>query len=179
MGDEMKRVNLIHVLITGVIFLVFMIFVLPGEAKKSEDLGLEQSPDTSFFYTKEELYSIAESYGEEGRTFYIHQRFTFDFVWPIAYGLFLAAGLAYVTKKSNSTWVRRSYLLPIIAVFIDYLENMMTATVMHRYPEETILLGDLAGYMTSLKWITLTLSFLLLIIGIYLFTIRKIKEKKA
>lgn len=179
MGDEMKRVSLIHVIITGVIFLVFMIFVLPGEAKKSEDLGLEQSPDTSFYYTKEELFSMAESYGEEGRAFYINQRLTFDFVWPIAYGLFLAAGLAYFTKALTSFWAKKSYLLPIVAVFIDYLENMMTATVMHRYPEETLLLGNLAGYMTSLKWLTLTGSFLLLIIGIYLFTIQKIKEKKV
>lgn len=175
----MRRLSYVHVIVSGLIFLSFMIFVLPSEASKSADLGLEDSPDTSFFYTKDELYLIADSYGEEGRAFYVHQRYTFDVIWPIAYGLFLTLGLAYVVKDHKNLWMRRVYTLPIAAVFIDYLENIMTATVMYRFPRETIIFSDLAGFVTSLKWISLSLSFVLFIVLFVIFTIHKIKERRA
>lgn len=149
-------------LITGItclIFIIFIIFILPAESQKSATLGLEQSPDTSFFYTKSELLSIAESYGEEGRTFYVRQRLTFDVIWPIAYGAFLTAAIYEGTRALNQSKWKKLYILPIVAVGFDYLENIMTATVMHRYPLETFLLGDLAGWMTAMKWTTLSIAF--------------------
>ncbi len=175
----MKRLSYSHVIVTGIIFLLFMIFILPSEANKSADLGLAESPDTSFFYTEEELYLIADSYGEEGRAFYVHQRFTFDVVWPIAYGLFLTLGVAYFVKGNKNPWIKRSYFLPISAVLFDYLENIMTATVMYRYPRETVIFGNLAGFVTSMKWIALSLAFVLFVVAFIIFTIHKIKERRA
>ncbi len=118
------------------IFLIFVFFVLPAESTKSLALGLEMSPDTSIFYTASKLYDIALSYGIEGRSFYIHQRFTFDLIWPIAYGTFLFVTSVYFFKKINlSKPFHKLLWLPIIAVIFDYLENMMTALVMFRFPE--------------------------------------------
>jgi hypothetical protein len=179
MSDGMKKIRWYYVLISLGIFVLFMIFVLPNESQKSSALGIESSPDTSWFYTSDELYDIANQYGEAGRRFYIEQRFTFDLIWPLVYGLFLTLSVAFFGQSSTKAWIKKLYLLPLIAVGLDYIENIFTATVMYRYPKETFLMADIAGYITSLKWITLMISFMLLmwIVTIYVVTRMK-KEKK-
>ena len=46
-----------------VVFLLFSALVLPGQAARSEtDTGTTTSPDTSFTYSVNDLYRMAESY---------------------------------------------------------------------------------------------------------------------
>lgn len=165
-----KYFNIFTVVGSFIFFLLFVIFILPAESTKSLALGLEMSPDTSIYYTASRLYEIAFSYGAEGRRFYIHQRFTFDLIWPIVYGSFLFITSVYFYNLGKIHVKAFIWLyLPIIAVTFDYLENIMTALVMYRFPNETFLFDRLAGVMTLLKWITLSLSFGLLIVWIVLF----------
>ncbi len=159
----MKTLKWYHLLIPFLGFFGFIVLVLPKESRESAELGLEMSPDTSFFYTEEELYEIALSYGEEGRRIYIEKRFSFDVIWPLAYGFFLVVFIQYGIEKGKMNRLKYAYLIPIGAVMLDYLENMMTSIVMYRYPNQTIIIGDLAGVMTSLKWITLSFAFLMLV----------------
>lgn len=161
---------------TFIIFLIFMIFVLPAESAKSLALGLDMSPDTSIFYTASKLYEIALSYGAEGRNFYIQQRFTFDLIWPIAYGSFLFVSSVYFIKLIKLP--KKFYLLlwlPVMAVIFDYLENVMAALVMYRYPNETIIIDRLAGVMTLFKWVTLSMAFISLIVLVAIYLNIKIK----
>jgi hypothetical protein len=48
------------------------------------------------------------------------------------------------------------------SVAFDYLENIMVSLVMFRYPSQTWVIADLAGTVTSLKWIFLVLAFFIL-----------------
>ena len=175
---KLKHANGYASLITLIIFIVFVIFVLPNESQKSEALGLISGPDTSFFYTANELYRIADAYGIIGRQFYIRQRFTFDIIWPVAYGAFLYINSIYFYKKNKIN--KHIYLLylPIVAVVFDYLENIMTSIVMYRYPNQTIIIDHMAGFMTSLKWITLSASFVVLVYFIFIYSMNKIKKIK-
>lgn len=63
-----------------ILFLVFTATVLPAQSEKARNQSGESSPDMSFFFTVDELYEIAEYYGEEGREAYVTARFTFDLV---------------------------------------------------------------------------------------------------
>jgi hypothetical protein len=175
---KLKHVNGYASLITLIIFVVFIIFVLPNESQKSEALGLISGPDTSLFYSADELYRIADAYGIIGRQFYIRQRFTFDIIWPIVYGSFLYINSIYFYKKNNFN--KHTYLLylPIIAVVFDYLENIMTSIVMYRYPNQTLLLDHMAGFMTAFKWITLSASFVVLAYFIFIYGVNKLKKIK-
>ena len=49
---------------------------------------------------------------------------------------------------------------------LDYAENICTATVMARYPARTPVLAELAPIFTAGKWLTLSVSFLLLVVGV-------------
>ena len=86
--------------LTGlVVFILFMIFVLPQQAQKAEAYSGGTSPDTSYIYSASDLYQMAESYGAEGRAAYIYARFTFDLVFPLAYLFFLTTSISWLLAR--------------------------------------------------------------------------------
>lgn len=166
-------------LISTIIFICFVIFILPSEAQKSTDLGLLVSPDTLFYYSATRLYEIAQSYGMIGRQFYVRQRFTFDLIWPLIYTAFLFFTTLYFTFKLNRISFAKFFLsFSILAFIFDLLENITLSIVMTRFPKQTFLLDHLAGFMTSAKWITLSLAFLMLFILFYDFLRQLFTSKK-
>jgi len=95
-----KKITLLVFIVAALIFTGFIIFVLPAVSATTKEItGSSLSPDTSFFYSVEKLYQIAEEYGEAGRQYYINSRFTFDVIWPIVYGFFLISALSLTFKK--------------------------------------------------------------------------------
>jgi hypothetical protein len=168
----------IHLALFTLIFVAFIAYVLPNVSEATKlATGSERSPDTSFFYTADDVYEIAKEYGPKGRSYYIKSRLTFDVVWPIAYGLFLTAALSRLLSKVSNRlkWLVMLNLLPILGVALDYLENFATATAMYVYPK-TIFLAGLAPYFTVLKWLCLYASFGIVFIGILIMLILKLKS---
>ena len=48
-----------------IVFIAFMVFVLPGQASQADEAANDAgTPDLSFIYTANELYGMAELYGE-------------------------------------------------------------------------------------------------------------------
>ena len=157
-------------------FLLFTALVLPGQAAKAQEYasGLG-SPDMSFIYSSQDLYSMAEVYGQAGRQAYIHARFSFDLVFPLVYTVFLAASTSWLLGRAlaqKSPW-RRMNLLPLAAMGFDYLENLTTSVVMSRFPAPSPLAAFLAPPFTFIKWLLVGGSFLVLTAALVLFLIRK------
>ena len=89
------RVSTGRVALAGlVVFVLFTALVLPQQARLADgSSGGAGSPDLSLWYSADDLYAMAESYGEAGRDAYVRARFTFDLVWPVVYTLFLATSI--------------------------------------------------------------------------------------
>ncbi len=157
------------VLSTLVVFFLFTALVLPAQSSHSQAYtGNAMSPDTSLFYTVEELYNAAESYGAKGRAAYVRSRFTFDLAWPLVYAAFLGTAISWVYQRAfqaGSAW-RRANLIPPLAALLDYLENLSTSLVMMLYPTRIFGIAALAPVFTLLKWAMISSSFLLLVLGI-------------
>ena len=150
-----------------VIFALVVAFVLPAQAQRAEvDSGGADSPDMSFFYTSEDLYNMAETYGADGRAAYIRARFTFDLIFPLSYLFFLATSISWVMKRAvkipESRW-RLLNLFPVFGVLFDYLENISTSIVMANYPQQTFLFDTLAPIFTLVKWFFVNGSFVILV----------------
>ena len=152
-----------------VLFAIFTALVLPAQAEAGAFYtDRYAAPDTAVWYSPGDLYAAAEAWGRDGRAAYVRARVTFDVVWPIVYGAFLLTTLAWVWARATdagSRW-RRVALLPVVAVMLDYAENICTATVMARYPAPTPVLAELAPLFTAGKWLTLSAGFVLLGIGL-------------
>lgn len=151
------------------LFAVFTALVLPDQADAAAFYtDRYPAPDTSLWYWPSDLYGAAEAWGPDGRAAYVRARVTFDVIWPLVYGAFLLTALAWVWARgavAGSRW-RGVALLPIVVVALDYAENICAATVMARYPARSPVLAELAPIFTVAKWLTLSASFLLLVIGV-------------
>lgn len=159
-------------LVALVVFVLFTALVLPAQADSGalggEDIG---SPDTSLFYTRNELYAMAEAYGEAGREAYVRARYTFDVVWPLVYAFFLGTALSWlvarmVPAEAVGRWLN---LPPVLGAIFDYLENLATSVVMARYPAHASLFATLAPLFTLVKWVFIGGSFFLLVLCIVIF----------
>jgi hypothetical protein len=153
------------------IFLLFMIFVLPGQSSGADDFSAEAGvPDLSIFYSANDLYRMAETYGEAGRAEYIRARFNFDLIWPLVYAFFLITAISWLYRQiipGESRW-RRVNLVPFFGMIFDFLENIATSFVVWRFPQQTPLVSSLAGVFTLVKWLFVAGSFLILILGLIL-----------
>jgi len=160
-----RRSTSAAVLISLLVFVVFAVLVLPGHSAAAEAYSGEVgSPDLSLFYSAEDLYRMAESYGIAGRAEYIRARFTFDLAFPLIYGLFLTACISWLLNRAlplGSRW-RLLNVAPLMGVLFDFLENFSAALVIGRFPIETPMIAALAPAFTFIKWIFVGGSFALL-----------------
>jgi hypothetical protein len=170
LSDWLRKVSSGWVaLVALVVFALFTALVLPRQAASADTTAAEVgTPDLSFYYSADDLYRMAEAYGEEGRRAYIRARFTFDLIWPMVYTFFLVTAISWLYNRGfreGGPW-QRANLAPMLGMLFDYLENITTSLVMLRYPTPTPLVAWLAPAFTSLKWVFVVGSFLLLFVGI-------------
>lgn len=168
--------------VATLIFILFMILILPQQAAQAEEAsGGAGSPDTSFWYSADDLFQFADAYGEEGRAAYVRARWTFDLVYPLVYAFFLITTLSWLYSYATSTgsrW-RQVNLFPFLGMLFDYLENTATTVVMVQYPERALLAANIAALFTLIKWFFVMGSFLLLFMGIILVIRRRVRNKQT
>jgi hypothetical protein len=163
--------------IAGVLlFVVFSLTVLPAQSAQAAVYSAAVgTPDTSLFYSRQDLAHMAEVYGLDGRQAYVRARFSFDLVFPLIYTFFLITSISWVMKHlvaADSPW-RRLNLLPLAAMLLDFLENICAAQVMASYPTLRPAAASLAVIFTPLKWLMVGISFLLLLMAFLFFVFRK------
>ena len=165
---------------TVIIFLFFVIFtatVLPAISSLSFKLiGVSESPDTGFLFDVNLLYDIVNSYGEKGRKYYIILRWTFDIVWPIIYTIFLLTSTLYLLRKNGNKISFKIAYIPLIALSFDYLENINSTIIMAIYPTRFDLLGYLLLASSLVKWIVLSIGFVLVLLLLIQFITNSIKK---
>ena len=140
--------------------------------------GAAVSPDTSFIYSAGDLYTMAEAYGEIGRSYYVYQRFTFDLAWPAVYLLFYVTVITSLFQGlPGGHLLRLVNLLPFGGALFDLLENSSAALVMYRYPRLSPVAANLAPLFTAAKWILIGASSAAVIVGIFV-AIRNYENKE-
>lgn len=158
-------------LIALIIFVAFSALVLPGQsAAARENSHGGSSPDTTFFYTPDDLFRMAEQHGQDGRQAYVQARWSFDVAFPIVYGAFLTTAISWLFARAvpaKGVW-RLGNVAPVLAVIFDFCENTCTSLVMLAYPDRILLTAALAGIFTPIKWLFVAASFLLLLAGAWL-----------
>ena len=158
----LRSMSIKQIIIYTILFILSLAFLLPWISDLSYQLiGVRESIDASFFTEVKDLYLLRDEYGSEGRHYYIVLRVTFDLVWPIIYYLFLASITAYLSKhvntKSNFRYIN---YLPIIAVLLDFLENILAIFFMAMYPYQVDFIAFLIIVVSINKWVWIAFSFI-------------------
>lgn len=173
-----NKVTIKYVIISSLIFMLFIMFVLPYISVLSEELtSAAGSPDLLFSFSITKLHEIRMSYGVAGRRNYVFLRWTFDIVWPLVYTFFLLSSIMYFSKNRNKRIILM--FVPIVAIMLDFLENILATIYMLSYPKEVILIGYSLMTVSMLKWIVLMSSFIVLIYLLFLFLLQRINERKS
>jgi hypothetical protein len=137
------------------VFIFFSIIVLPSMFYWMVQVtGITTSPDTNLILSLKTYYFIREEYGMIGRRLYIVQRYTFDLVWPFIYTIFLLGLLGALNTHFRVN--DRLYILPIIAMIFDFIENILATIFMVVYPETVNTLLYFLMVITIIKWILIT-----------------------
>ncbi len=156
-------------LVALVLFIAFTATVLPAQAKKAEIYAAEVGLiDLSLWYTPEDIYEMAEAYGDDGREAFIQSWLSFDVIWPIVYMVFLSTSISYIIKKVFAPG-SRIYLLnvvPFLGLVLDYFENISASWIMYKFPIRISFLSNLVPIFTLTKWILIFLSMLILFYGL-------------
>ena len=158
--------------------LLFVLLVLPAENKRAiSDFG-GITPDTTFFYRPNDLLTMAEIYGEEGRTQYAVSRLRFDILFPMIYAAALSLSISWFLKrllKQERKWCFFN-LLPVVGALFDLLENLFATIVFSSYPNTAGWLLWITPGFSLLKWIFLGVSILILFDLLVLYIVQKIKR---
>jgi len=176
-----NKVSTKQVVIFAIVFVLFTAIALPYvSALTTRVIGVAESPDTSFAFSASHIMGIVESYGIDGRLFYVLMRWTFDVVWPLIYTLFLGSAIAYLARRSHCRFGYKLLFVVLLAVFFDVFENINATIIMLLFPTEAIIFVFLLMIASLLKWIFIGISFtfvILLLIRFIVFSYRKNLEK--
>jgi hypothetical protein len=170
------------VISTLMIMVLFTALVLPNQARISiEETGSSVSPDTTLFYTPDEIYQIAESYGPNGRLAYLKARWTFDLIFPLVYVGFLTTGISWFYHRNplqKESW-RFVNLFPVFGGVFDYLENLATSLIMYIFPTRFPGAAFLSAVFSGIKWSLIVLSFLVYLYLLVIFFIQWITKTRS
>ena len=150
-------------------FLLFMGVTLPILSYLYPDQMNLESLDDPAFYTPDEIFSIVESWGAQGRTFQLWFHLSWDVVVPVLG--FLCFGLSlswlYIRAVQPGSILRRLNLFALASGF-DLLENFSQAALIVAYPSRPAWIAWLKTIFTLSKYGFGVVIILLLLVGLFL-----------
>jgi hypothetical protein len=169
--DLVKRLrnvaNPLTVVGTFALFLVAALLIQtigfrPEVESMAEGLAL---PEVQFVYTPDDVESVLDALGSDGRDTYIRALLV-DFVFVVTFAAGLGVPLAYLLPKlTESTWIGRLAVAPVIAGLCDYVENVVLLYAITAFPDTPTAGLWIASVFTSVKLVLLIGSLILLVIS--------------
>lgn len=152
---------------TGVAF--FNAAVFPNQQATVQAASGGTGPiDVLLFYTPEKVYSMVASYGDVGRADYRLFELTGDIIYPIVYTLFFSLAITWLFQRgfpSNSV-MQKYNVTPCGGWLFDLFENLGIVAMLSVYPSTPALLAWVTALFTVLKWLFVTASGVLMLIGL-------------
>lgn len=116
--------------------------------------------DFEFGHTPEKAYDMLTALEAEGRAFYLAVGIPLDFPFPVTYMLFCIACIALLLKHTvHRKPFRYIMLLPVLAMFFDWAENVGIIVMLRNYPDLPVWAVSTANIFGILKWSFLVASF--------------------
>jgi hypothetical protein len=147
----------------------FMGFILPmAEGLMKMDSGGPGPIDLQFFYTPAKVFSMIESYGEYGRSFYRNIELSVDIIYPIVYTLFFSLLITWLFQRAFSakSSMQRLNMVPFGAWLFDLFENIGVVSMLSMFPATPAPLAWVTAIFTLVKWVFAGSSMLLVLLGL-------------
>lgn len=173
-----KRV-LILVIITSIVYLIMPIVTMPKVAQFANGMKiLDLLPGG---YNFEYVNTLFNTLGEEGRHNYLFFQIPVDMVFPLLFAVTNCLLIAFFLKKLKQFKSPLIYLclLPLVSGIADYSENIGIITMLNQYPDISTLTVNITSLFSTIKYTSITISFVVLIIIMAVVGVKYIKRKKT
>ncbi len=154
--------NKVKLIVSFILFILAIVLLLPlmlNTLKSVIETGI--TPDRSFGYGLTELAEIRQIYGPEGAKIYFSTRFSYDLIWMLVYVFFFINLLAFLSDGLKAKWLLAIKVLPLLAFISDLFENCLCSIY---FFNGHIVIGSMAVMASQIKWYSLLLIFILVII---------------
>ena len=154
------------------VLLLYNIFLMQVMAPHAEEMssfaGDWGAPDGHLFYTPDKLYSELATWGDAGRQHYVDFRLGLDPVWALLYTAFLVTTISVAMRRiyPPESRMQLTNLLPLIPMLADLAENFMGIALVSAFPARMDWLAWIAATTSSIKWVTLTVGHLVMLVAI-------------
>jgi len=157
------RIATVRVLVV----LTLLSVLFPAILFPAAGIGDDRPLDLYFSYSPDQAYEYLGGLGEKGRSAYAKMELTTDFLFPVIYSLALTIALAMAARRVLTPDSRLHSLrfFPFLIVIADWFENLSLTTVIHAYPDLRDSIITAASLFTSLKWVFLTLTVMMLLLA--------------
>ncbi|MCP4489644.1 MAG: hypothetical protein GY820_20355 [Gammaproteobacteria bacterium] len=159
-----------------VIYAAMLLYTIPQVTQHASGMKLfDLLPGGySFTYAAELLQAL----GDRGRNLYLYRQLPLDFIYPGLFAISCCQLLFWIFKKSVNTNSIIFYLclIPVVAGFFDYLENIFIIQMLISYPDISELLVSIASIITVTKSIFTTAFFMMLLMGVVLLLGRRVNR---
>ncbi len=165
--NNMKRkLNWMTILFLGLLFLFFIFYIFPSYQSKLNDIASKkvQVLDTRFSYTKNEVLQLFKDLKIEGKEKVKFISGVVDMIYPLIYGILLFLLMSKVTSYFSNKKLKIICLLPLIGMLFDYVENFSVLNMLNSYPNISETQVFISSSATSLKWLFLYTSTLLILV---------------
>ena len=134
------------------------------------------SLDDPVFFEPEEIFSIVESWGDEGRNYELWFHLTWDLVFPILGFLFMGLFISWLLQRSFNpeSRLQKLNLLALGSVF-DLLENICLILIIAFYPIQPVVVAWLKTIFTIIKYGFELLDIPVILVGFIKAALNKFK----
>lgn len=170
-----KKVLLFFIL-TMLVYASMLIISIPKTMSFSN--GMKLLDMMPLGYNWEYINTLFTTLGEKGREVYLYNQIPLDMIYPGLFGISYCLIFAFFLNKLNKLNSPLFYLclLPLIAGMADYFENMGIIILLNTYPTLSHSLASATNIFTIVKSATTTLYFIVLIVVLIGFGIKKLRE---
>ncbi len=166
-------------LLSHTVLLLMMLFTFPRINAKFSTQAFDLK---TFGYSQSEATMMLRNLDQSTIDFYLFpQLFLLDILYPILLALFLSTliiRLSNLIKINQNHVFSNLFMLPFIAMFVDYFENIMISLMITNPTNVSSGVVKTASIFTQMKGGFTTLSWLVILILLVFWLIYKRKNKK-
>ncbi len=149
----------------GAFILATVLIQTVGFRPEVTEMASGPLPETAFLYSTEDVSTVLDSLGSEGRSLYVNALLIdFGFVVTFAFGLGLP--LANLLPRLTDNMAVRSFALaPAVAGALDAVENVVLLYAINTFPDMPGAAISVASIFTTVKLVLLFGSLLVLVVA--------------
>lgn len=161
---------------------IFLYFAMHAYAACAETGGDGTTLGLSFGYSHKQALSYFS--GQPAETIRCHSRYLlgWDNVFPLFYGALYICWISYLWKDDYQRFglTRWINLFPLLMILNDWLENAWQAKLANLFLETqslTTFQTGMGSALTTFKWATVAVCYLIILLGIFYVVRRKIGQQ--